>query len=76
MWMHRSSLRLFLPGTVWHGLSKGARHLRPFARAVQAYGDPRFEPDIYTCVRLLCIQQNQPEMAEPLLVRLEHEGIF
>jgi tetratricopeptide (TPR) repeat protein len=39
-------------------------------------GDPRFEPDIYTTRAMVIVysKQNRPEMAEPLLVRLEHEA--
>jgi tetratricopeptide (TPR) repeat protein len=39
-------------------------------------GDPRFEPDIYTTRAMIIVysKQNQPEKAEPLLVRLEHEA--
>jgi tetratricopeptide (TPR) repeat protein len=39
-------------------------------------GDPRFEPDLYTTRAMIIVysKQNQPEKAEPLLVRLEHEA--
>jgi hypothetical protein len=39
-------------------------------------GDPRFEPDIFTTRAMIIVfsKQNQPEKAEPLLVRLEDEA--
>jgi hypothetical protein len=75
MWMHRSSSAYFYLARFGTDYQK-AQDITTICSSCTTYGDPRFEPDIYTtrAMRLLCIQQNQPEMAEPLLVRLEHEA--